>query len=192
MSRASRHFDWMWVGLPAVLAGGLLFALGRGLGTPSASRPVFYPAVMLYNTGAIQLAIVILLAASLLLVLWVPQAARRLPRFAWNGAALGLALVGAALACWGSLPRALLAQNYVHLDRLAQAGRVYQLGARLALDGDNYYVVCDCERLGVVCRCQPLREAGPPEFTERPQLVAEPAGALAIRVGARTVFSLAP
>jgi hypothetical protein len=146
---------------------------------------------MLYNTGAIQLAIVILLAASLLLVLWIPQAVRRLPRFAWNGAALGLALAGAALACWGSLPRTLLVQ-YFHLDRLAQAGRVYQLGARIALDGDNYYVVCVCDRLGAFCRCRPLREAGPPAFTERPRLAAGPAGTLDIQVGAQTVYSLVP
>jgi hypothetical protein len=192
MTRAPRRLDWIWIGLPAALAGVLFFALGRGAGLPSEGRPVFYPGVMLYNYAAIPLAIVMLLAATLLLVLWLPQALRRLPRYAWNGAAVGLALAGAVLACWGSLPRALLVQNYAHLDRARVAGRVYQLGARIALDGDNYYVVCDCERLGVLCRCRALRAAGAPDFAERPTLAAEADGSLAIRVGNQTVYTFVP
>ena len=193
MSRSKRRFDWMWIGLPAVVLGVLVVYLGRGTGVPSSGGTVFYPAVMLYNYAAIQLAIVILLAASLLLVLWLPQALRRLPRFAWNGLALGLALLGAALACWGSLPRALLVSNYVHLDRAVLDGRVYQLGARVALDGDNYYVLCDCAQPGFLCRCRRLTEAGELAFTERPALVADPAaGTLALQVGAQTVVVLDP
>jgi hypothetical protein len=183
----------MWIGLPAVAVGILFYFLGRGAGVPGEAGPVIYPAVMLYNYAAIQLAIVFLLAASLLLVLWIPQALRRLPRFAWNGLALALALVGAALACWGSLPRALLVSNYVHLDRAVLAGRVYQLGARLALDGDNYYVLCDCAQPGVFCRCRRLHQAGEPAFTERPALVADPAaGTLALQVGAQTLVTFEP
>ncbi len=193
MTRPKRRFSWMWIGLPAVAVGLLFFFLGRGAGAPGEAGTVIYPAVMLYNYAAIQLAIVFLLAASLLLVLWIPQALRRLPRFAWNGLALALALLGAALACWGSLPRALLVSNYVHLDRAVLAGRVYQLGARLALDGDNYYVLCNCAPAGIVCRCRRLHEAGEPAFTERPALVADPAaGTLALQVGAQTLVTFEP
>ncbi len=183
----------MWLGLPAMLVGALLFLLGRDAGVPRAGATVFYPAVLLYNYAAIQLAIVILLAASLLLMLWIPQAIRRLPRFAWNGLALGLLLAGSVLACWGSLPRALLTDNYLHLNRAVLNGRVYQLGARIALDGDNYYMLCDCARLGFVCQCRALREAGPPEFTERPALVADPAAqTLSIQIGPQTLLTVTP
>ena len=193
MSRPKRRFNWMWIGLPAALVGVLIFTLGRGGSVPGEGRPVFYPLLLLYNYAAIQLAIVILLAASLLLMLWLPQALRRLPRYAYNGLALGLALAGATLACWGSLPRALMVDNYVHLDRADLNGRVYQLGARLALDGDNYYMVCDCAQPGVYCRCHRLPEAGALAFTERPTLVADPAaGTLAIQVGAQTVLVFEP
>jgi hypothetical protein len=176
-----------------MVVGGVFFLMGRGSGVPADGATVFYPAVLLYNYAAIQLAIVILLAASLLLVLWIPQAIRRLPRFAVNGLALGLALTGAVLACWGSLPRALLVDNYVHLDRAALGGRVYQLGARIALDGDNYYMLCDCAQPGLFCRCRHLREAGLPAFTERPALVADPAAqTLSIRIGAQNVLTVTP
>jgi hypothetical protein len=191
--RPRRRLDWMWVGLPAAVVGVLIITLGRGAGMPAAGRAVFYPAVMLYNYAAIQFAIVILLAACLLLVLWIPQALRRLPRFAQNGLALGLTLAGAALACWGSLPRALGAETYVHLDRAAWPGRVYQLGVRLGVDGDSYYVLCECPAPGFVCQCEPLRGAGQPEFTERPDLVTDPAaGMISIRVGTQTVWSARP
>jgi hypothetical protein len=193
MTRTPRRFDWMWIGLPALLAGGLFFVLGRGGAVPGAGALVFYPAVMLYNYAVIQLAILILLAATLLLVLWIPQAMRRLPRYAWNGLALGLALAGAALACWGSLPRSLSVNSYVHLDRAELAGRVYQLGVRLGLDGDNYYVLCDCARPGLVCRCRHLREAGQPAFTERPVLAADAAAqTLSILIGQQTVLTVRP
>lgn len=193
MKRASRRFDWMWIGLPA-LAGGVLFLLvGRNGAAPAEGGPVFYPVILLYNYASIQVAILILLAASLLLMLWIPQALRRLPRYAWNGAALALALLGATLGCWGSLPRALGVDNYVHIDRAEWPDRVYQLGARLGLDGDNYYVLCECSRPGVLCVCGHLREAGAPVFDVRPDLVADAAaGTLAIRVGEQTVWLVQP
>ena len=188
-----RRFNWLWIGLPAIVLGVLFILLGRGAGVPRDGAAVFYPAVLLYNYAAIQLAIVTLLAASLLLVLWIPQALRRLPHFARNGLALALALAGAVLACWGSLPRALLVDNYVHLDRAELDGRIYQLGARLALDGDNTYVLCDCAQPGVFCRCRHLREAGAPAFTERPELTADPAAqTLSIRVGEQIVLTVTP
>jgi hypothetical protein len=193
MKRPRRSFNWMWIGLPAVALGLLFVLLGRGAGVPRDGAAVFYPAVLLYNYAAIQLAIVMLLAASLLLVLWIPQALRRIPRFAGNGLAVGLALAGAVLACWGSLPRALLVDNYVHLNRAALGGRVYQLGARIALDGDDYYVLCDCAQPGVFCRCRHLREAGVPAFTVRPELAADPvAQTLSIRVGEQNVLTVTP
>ncbi len=183
----------MWIGVPAVLIGAVLFVLGRGAGTPADGARILYPALLLYNYAAIQFAIVILLAASLLLVLWIPQAVRRLPRFAWNGVAMGLALAGALLACWGSLPRALSVDSYFHFDRAELAGRVYQLGARLALDGNNYYVLCDCARPGLICRCQHLPDARLDVLTERPELVADPAAqTLSIRIGSQTVLTVTP
>ena len=164
----------MWIGLSA-LAGGVLFLLvGRGGAAPGAG-PVFYPVSLFYNYASIPVAILTLLAASLLLMLWIPQALRRLPRYAWNGLAMALALVGATLGCWGSLPRAVGVDNYAHLDRATLEGRVYQLGVRVALDGDNYYVLCECSQPGLVCQCRPVREAGAPEFAQRPDLVADAA-----------------
>lgn len=188
-----RSFSWLSVGLPCLLVGGALFLLGRAPGVPGNGATVFYPAVLLYNYAAIPLALVILLVSSLLLVLWLPQAVRRSPRFASQGLALGLALAGAVLACWGSLPRALLADSYLHIDRAALGGRVYQLGVRLGLDGDNFYVLCQCSQKGILCRCRHLRPAGVPAFDERPELAADTAGqTLAIRVGEQVVWTGSP
>ena len=64
MARPTRRFDWMWIGLPAVAAGIGFVVLGRGAGVPGDGARVFYPAVMIYNYAAIQVAILTLLAAS--------------------------------------------------------------------------------------------------------------------------------
>lgn len=177
--------------LPALLAGALVAVLSqRALLADSAAR-VFYPGVMLYNYAAVTLATTILLLALILLAFWVPQALRRAPRFLLNGAAVALALAATALACWGSVPQ--LVVTYRHVDRAALNGHQYQLGVRYAADGDNAYVLCECDGLGLVCRCRRLAEAGQPVFKERPALLADPAaGTLSIQVGQETLYRFSP
>ncbi len=180
-----------WCAVPALLLGGAYFALSRTGGVPAPGAPVFYPAVVFYEYTVLPLATAILLLALLALVLWLPQAVRRLPRFKRNGLAAGLLLLAALLACSGSLPRFFI--RYAHIDRAELNGRLYQLGLRLAPGGDNYYVLCACDRLGLMCQCRPWPEAGQPTFSDRPALVADAATrTLALRVGSQTLATVTP
>jgi hypothetical protein len=185
--RRSRLRLLLFLGVLALVLGGLLAGLAQ---RPMLSGTVFYPLMLLYYSGAGSLATVILLLALTLLTLWIPQLVRRTPRFWLNGLAAGLALVGALLACWGSLPP--LVETYRHIDRAELGGQVYQLGARFAA-ADSAYVLCGCDRWGLFCHCRPLPEAGPVVFDQRPELRADPAdGTLAIWTGSRLVASVRP
>ena len=177
--------------VPALLLGALYALLSQSSLPNGSSAPVYYPAVMLYNYTAETLATAILLAAIVLVALWVPQALRRLPRYQLNGLAVALVLAGTALACWASIPNLLV--TYRHVDRAELGGHVYQLGVRYSISGNNAYVLCDCDGLGVVCHCRDLVAAGQPVFQERPRLLADPAnGSLAIQVGQQLIYSFRP
>lgn len=192
MRRSGSRSNWMLIlaGVAALLAGVYALLSQRAVVTGS-SVPVFYPAVMLYNYTATSLATAIVLAAVIIIGLWVPQALRRRPRYQLNALAAGLAVVASVLACWSTLPQTLA--PYRHIDRAELNGRVYQLGVRLTATGENYYVLCDCDRLGVLCGCRFLPEAGQPEFTERPDLVADPVtNTLSIRIGLRMIYQFQP
>jgi hypothetical protein len=190
-----RRYLWWIFALPALLLAAVLFALSRGGGLPVDGAPgggrVFYPAVMLYNYAAIPVATTILLAVILLAVLWAPQRLRRLPRYQSNGLALALTGLAALLACAGSLPQ--LFVNYRHLDRAELGGRVYQLGVRLAADGDHYYVLSACDAAGWLCAPRRLDEAGRAAFEARPRLVADEADrSLSVEVGGQTLVTVRP
>ncbi len=175
----------------SLLLGAAYYLAGRRGAVPPEGVPVFYPLVMLYNYTAAPLATTILLVAVTLAALWIPQVLRRMPRYQVNGLAAGLALAGSVLACAGFVPQMLV--SYRHLDRAELNGQVYQLGLRLAIDGDNYFVLCGCGRLGLTCRCRRLVEAQVPDVTEIPQLEADPgSGTLSVRIGAQTVYSGQP
>lgn len=192
--KAAKRLPWYPIlsGL-CLLGAGLLWVFGRGGAVPAEGARVFYPGVMFYNYAAAPLVILIVLLAVGLLVLWLPQALSRQPGYRANGLAAGVALAAGLLACGSSLPRLLQVVNYLHVDRAALSGQVYQLGVRIAFDGGNYYVLCACDRLGLVCTCQHLPEAGPPSQTQRPELAADAAaGRLSIREGQATVYELRP
>jgi hypothetical protein len=179
------------IAVPALLLGVLYAVLSQSSLINGGPALVYYPAVMLYNYTAETLATAILLVAITLVGVWAPQALRRLPRYRLNGLAVGLALAGTALACWGSVPQLLVV--YRHVDRAELGGHVYQLGVRYKAGGNNAYVLCGCDALGVVCHCRDLVAAGQPVFEERPRLVADCAnGNLAIQVGQQTIYSFRP
>jgi hypothetical protein len=182
---------------PLVLAmlglgvGALLLGLSQRSLLAEEPGQVFYPAVMLYNYAAIALATTILLLASILLALWIPQALGRAPGYGRGGLTAGLALAGSLLACMATVPQIVV--TYRHIDRAELDGQIYQLGVRYSADGSNAYIVCGCDRLGLICSCRALAEAGPPVFTERPRLLADPAdGTLTIVAGQETVYSFLP
>jgi hypothetical protein len=171
--------------------GALLIALSQRSLLADTPGTVFYPGVMLYNYAAIALATTILLLAAVLLALWIPQAIGRVPGYGRGGAMAAMALVGSVLACMGTLPQVVV--TYRHVDRAVLAGHTYQLGVRYSADGNNAYILCDCDRLGFVCQCRALAEAGKPVFQERPRLVADPAsGSLTIMAGQETVYYFTP
>lgn len=189
MSRLRQHLSPL-LGVMALVLGAAYYALSQVGAAPAEGPPVFYPAVMLYNYTAAPLAITILLVAITLAALWIPQVARRLPRYRQNGLAAGAALIGMALACASNVPQWFTV--YRHLDRAELNGQVYQLGVRLE-QAESAYVVCGCDGLGVSCRCRSFPAAGLAEVTEPPELAADPAAnALLIRVGSQVVVTVPP
>lgn len=182
-----------WFAVPALLLGGLYAYLSQHSLIYGGDSAVFYPALMFYNYTAEALSTAILLVAGILAGLWVPQALGRRPSAALNGLAVLLALTGTALACWGTLPKVFA--PYLHLDRAALNGRVYQLGVRFFAKDANVvssYVYCECDGSGLMCQCHDLPAAGQPA-PEPAHLLANPAdGSLSIQVASQTVYSFQP
>jgi hypothetical protein len=175
--------------LPSLVLAGLYFWLSRGGAVPGDGARVFYPGIMLYNYTAVPLSILVMLIAVALAVMWLPQAMRRLPRYRRNGLMAMLALAATALVCTASLPQMFV--TYRHIDRAALGGRIFQLGARFGLDGDNVVVLCDCDRSGLMCRCQHLAGDAPRVLDDLPRLVVDPAGtALMVEIAGQTIYSL--
>ncbi|MEP7357785.1 MAG: hypothetical protein ABI847_11130 [Anaerolineales bacterium] len=181
-------------GLFAILgigAGALLIVLSRRSLLEETPATIFYPGVMLYNYAAITLATTVLLLAAFLLALWIPRVIGRTPGVWRGGLPVALALVGSVLACMATLPQVVV--TYRHVDRAELAGHIYQLGVRYAADGNNAYILCDCDRWGLLCRCRALAEAGKPVFQERPRLLADAGdGSLTITAGSETVYHFIP
>ena len=148
---------------------------------------------MLYNYTAEALSTAILLVAGTLVGLWVPQALGHRPRAGLNGLAVALALAGTTLACWGTLPNVFT--PYLHMDRAALGGHVYQLGVRYAAKAGSVvsnYVYCECDGSGLTCHCHDLPAAGEPVQAQA-QLLADPgAGTLTIQVGSQMVYRFSP
>jgi hypothetical protein len=156
--RAKLRANWMaLLAGPALLLAAVYFALGLRGALPAEGARVFYPAIMLYNYTAAPFSILIVLVGLTLAGLWIPQGLHRLAHWKRNGLMAAVALAAAGLACWASLPQ--MFATYRHIERAEVDGRVFQLGARFALDADNVVVLCDCDRLGLMCRCQHLTQA---------------------------------
>jgi hypothetical protein len=193
MSARLRPYLMLWFAVPALLLGGLYAFLSQQNIVSGGDTPVFYPALMFYNYTAEALSTGILLVAGTLVGLWVPQALGRRPRAALNGLAVALALAGTALACWGTLPQVFA--PYLHLDRAALGGHVYQLGVRYFESSGvlvSQYVLCACDGSGLTCHCHALPAAGTPAQAQT-HLLANPAdGSLTIQVGTETVYSFHP
>ena len=183
----------LWFAVPALLLGGVYAYLSQHRLGSGGDTTVFYPAVLFYNYTAEALSTGILLVAGTLLGLWVPQALGRRPSAALNGLAVVLALAGTALACWGTLPKVFA--PYLHMDRTALGGHVYQLGVRYFAKDDSVqsaYVVCQCDSSGLTCTCHDLPAAGPPAPAQA-RLLPNPAdGSLSIQVGSQTVYTFQP
>jgi len=193
LSARLRPYMMLWFAVPALLLGGLYAFLSQHNSVSGGESTVFYPAVLFYNYTAEALSTGILLVAGILVGLWVPQALGRRPRAALNGVAVALALAGTALACWGSLPQVFA--PYLHLDRAALNGHVYQLGIRyFAQNGAvvSAYVVCECDPSGLICHCHDLPAAGTPAQAATHLLANAADGSLSIQAGTDTVYSFHP
>jgi hypothetical protein len=185
--------QWMPILAGLALAAGLgYWWLSRAAVEPAVGGRTFYPAVLVYNYTAATCATTLGLAALLAVTLALPQALRRAPRGVFRVGAALLALAGAALVCYANVPQWFV--HYRHIGRAAWQGQVAQLGVRLALDGDNYFVLCACDPPGWVCQCRPLTEAGVvTDLAALPELEVDAAtGQLVIRIGSETVWSGTP
>jgi hypothetical protein len=183
----------LFFAVPALLLGGVYAYLSQHRFGSGGDTTVFYPAVLFYNDTAEALSTGILLVARTLLGLWVPQALGRRPSARLNGLAVALALAGTALACWGTVPKVFA--PYLHLDRTALAGHVYQLGVRYFAKDDSVqsaYVVCQCDSSGLTCTCHDLPAAGTPAPAQAHLVPNAADGSLSIQVGSQNVYTFQP
>lgn len=158
---------------------------------PADGALFWYWPVAFYNASAWSLTVACglgLLAVGMVWALWLFSKA---PNRMGATLAAALALAAGALMCWASLPVGVA--TYRHIDSTTLAGRAYQLGVRFAQDGSSYYIVSECDEIGLACRAHYLQDAGRPEFAVLPELVADPnQNVLLVRVGEQTVATYRP
>lgn len=166
-----------------------VYALVSFSAVPADGAEFWYWPVAWYNASAWSLMVACGLGVLVVLMIWGLWVMSKAPhgRMATLGAALAVAASG--LMCWASLP--LGSVTYRHIDTAPLDGQTYQLGVRLGLDGNNAYIVSACA--GLMCRARYLPQAGRPDFTELPELLADPTEhTLAIQVGEQILYTYRP
>lgn len=157
--------EWTpWLSLGSLLmAGGLALAKHFGEGpsqlVSGGHIRVFYVAVLAYNYGTIPVTALTLLAWLLLTVVGI---GRLRQRTGWKTALAAVSVATFALlwAGWSTLPK--FFANYQHLTSTTFGADDYHLGVRMALDGDDYFVVSKCPHGGLSCdayRIAPVDQA---------------------------------
>jgi hypothetical protein len=148
-----------------------------------------YWIVLFHSYANLPLAVCIGVVFLYVLARWVirrrAETDERQSRINWQRLfAAGLLLLAAIIAGMNGAPYLFI--NYRHLDNATFNGRVYNLGLREAMDGDNACVLCACDGIGFLCQCQYVRlfsNAEAAQF-EQARLEIEPAtGALLVLTG---------
>jgi hypothetical protein len=179
-------------GLLALAVVYLAFAQFGGWNHQTAGHTLLYWAAIVYSRTALLLAAISLLVFICLLIIWIVDTLRDRPVPRVMGWAPFLSLVALVIASAAALPTVLV--QLVHQDNARLGEHVYQLALRMALDGDNQYLLYECDGLGLVCTsratssCSSGLGKNPLELSAR--LEVEPAAnAVLIRVDGETVYT---
>lgn len=167
--------DWtVFLGVGTLLLAGLIvisWALGGEFVDLQTYNPpvtvLFYWACIFNEYLAPLLTGIVLLSTVVLLWVWTMQLARRIQRWPIK-AAVGLSFLAASLLTLVLVAASLMGQllvGYTHLSSAESDRYTYRLGVRTAMDGDNFYVVCQCGRLGLCCDCRGVASASDPYET---------------------------
>lgn len=116
---------------------------------PSDKITVFYWAVLFYNASLQLTGIILLLALILMVVLNYEETQKKNSSTTW--AAITLSVLALAISVFSMFPN--LFVGYEHVTSAEFDGYRYNLGLRTAMDGDYFYVIGKCDRLGIRCDC---------------------------------------
>ncbi|MEG3988844.1 hypothetical protein QUA13_17120 [Microcoleus sp. S28C3] len=111
---------------------------------------VFYWAVLFYNHAGIPLTGIILLLVLILMVVPLCEPTQK-TKSSTTWATIGLSVLALAIAVSSVFSQ--LFVNYEHLTSAEFDDYRYNLGLRIAMDNDNFYVIGKCDRFGIRCDC---------------------------------------
>ena len=180
-------------GLLIVAALYLAFAQLGGWNHQTAGNTLLYWAAIVYSRTALLLAAINLLVFVCLLILWIVDRLRDRPVPRVMGWTPFLSLVALVIASAAALPTVLV--QLMHKDSTRSGEHVYQLALRMALDGDNQYLLYECDGLGLVCTSRATSSYPPSSLGKNPlELSARlevdtAANAVLIRVDGETVYT---
>jgi len=179
-------------GLLIVAALYLAFAQFGGWNHQTAGNTLLYWAAIVYSRTALLLAVINLPVFVCLLIIWIIDTLRDRPVARVMGWTPFLSLVALVIASAAALPTVLV--QLMHKDSTRSGEHVYQLALRMALDGDNQYLLYECDGLGLICtsRATSSYSSGlgknPLELSARLE-VDTAANAVLIRVDGETVYT---
>jgi hypothetical protein len=150
---------------------------------------VLYWAGIFYLETSLSLVMIALLIFLALAVHWMLYRRRS---YGVRGLAVLLALAAAPLACAASFPSGLV--RIYHRDSARLGEHMYHLALRMAMDGDNVYILYECDSLGLICRSvavgvYPL----PTEIAVSTDLNVDPAtNTVEVQIAHETVYTYSP
>lgn len=117
---------------------------------PSQNITVFYWAVLFYNNVSIPLTGLILLLV-LILIGVIIDSIKQQTNAPVTWSSITLSVLALTIAVLSIFP--VLFVSYEHVTSARFDGHRYNLGLSLALDNDNFYVICKCDFFGIFCDC---------------------------------------
>ncbi len=137
--------------IPAVIA--LIFAVVLALvgwTTESVEGQLFYWGYLFYSSAGLWIGIGILFIALIMLAWWfLGGIFESLARFKPGLGAGLLMLAAAVILLVGSFPSLLVSLR--HRDSDSAGGYRYQLAFRQIIDGENQFILYECDSLGLIC-----------------------------------------
>jgi hypothetical protein len=175
MRRAAR---WLAAGL---LFGAVVYLVYGYTGTwnhQSVSTTTLYWAGIFYTQTALPLVAVCLLTAvgmgvTCLLEWWLRKGERWIPV-----SAVLFAVVATSVGVFAVFP-AMFVRLY-HRDSDYLHGHVYELALRTAFDGDNLYILYECDSLGAICTSRAISNADTNPLSQSAVLRADDAIAIEV------------
>jgi hypothetical protein len=151
------------------------------------SETIIYGLMVFYNATKLLIPVAILLLFLISLAIRARLVATRSSNILVT-ASLALLFCASLVGCLGGY--ASIWEGYQHLEATEFNGQKYMLGKEFTFE-EASYMLCECDQLGLLCRCRDLAPAlgshNPPRF------VIDPAtNILSVRLGTGTVYELEP